>query len=447
MAGRTGGDGPSASGIGFPPQDGRLFHPADEGLDRIQASLQESAQHYRALRELLDAVLAINADLELRKVLHNIVDSARKLVRARYGALGVLNEEGQFSELIVSGYGDDHIAARGDELPHGTGLLGELVRDPRPLRLENLATHPRAAGFPQGHPRMTSLLGVPIRIQRTIYGNLYLADKADGQFTAVDEEVVTALASAAGVAIENARLAQRLRSAVEEFQHRLLPDLPCLEAWELEARYQPCTRVPRIGGDWYDVICLPDGVPCLVVGDAMGHDVQAATVMTQISNTLRVIAYDEQRPPSWVLQHLDRVLHTLHGGPIASTVVARLEPAPAGGVRLHWASAGHLPPLLAIPGEQARYLYCDTGVPLGVDPDLPRLDHQEALPPGATVVLYTDGLVEHRHLCLDKGMALVADVATAHATAPLPRMCDALLARGDGVFEDDVAVLAARPKA
>ncbi|MBX6381518.1 MAG: SpoIIE family protein phosphatase [Microbispora sp.] len=428
------------------PQDGSLFHPPGEDLDRIKEGLQEVARHYKALRELLDAVLAINADLDLRKVLHTIVDSACGLVGARYGALGVLNEEGRFTELIVSGYGEDHLAERGDPLPHGGGILGDLIRDPRPLRVDDLTADPRAAGFPEGHPTMTTMLGVPIRIRRTVYGNLYLTDKAGGPFTYVDEEVMTALASAAGVAIENARLSQRLCSAIEDFQHRLLPEMPCLEDWEVETRYQPSTLMPRIGGDWYDLICLPNGVPCLVVGDAMGHDVQAATVMAQISNMLRVIAYDEHKPPSCVLQHLDSVLHTLHGGPIATTVVVRLEPGPAGGTRLRWASAGHLPPLLVIPGEQARYLYADVGVPLGVDPGLPRLDHEEPLPPGATALLYTDGLVEHRHLSLDEGMAQVADVATAHATAPLPRLCDALLARGNGVFDDDVAMLAARQR-
>ncbi|WP_200926681.1 GAF domain-containing SpoIIE family protein phosphatase [Sphaerimonospora mesophila] len=429
------------------PEGGHLFDRPDEELGRIQAGLRQLADQYGMLRGLLDAVLAIGAELELEPVLHRIVEAGRGLVRARYGALGVLNEAGQFIEMISSGFCRDHSSARGEELPHGSGLLGDLVRDPRPLRVDDLATHPGAAGFPREHPVMTTLLGVPIRVRQAIYGNLYLADKAGGPFTAEDQEVVMALAGAAGMAIENARLYRRTCRATEDFQRRLLPEMPHLEGWELQARFQPSSRAPCIGGDWYDLIRLPDGVPCLVIGDVMGHDVQAAIVMSQISNMLRVIALDEQESPSRILRRLDRVLHWLHGGPMATVVVARLEQAAGSGRRLRWTSAGHLPPLLAVPGERARYLYADVGVPLGVDPDLPRTDNHVDLPGGAAVLLHTDGLVENRDHSIGQGMDQIAAVATTHAADPLARLCDALLAHPGGAFEDDVALLAVRPPA
>lgn len=439
------GDGPLDSGE-RPRPVGRLLVPPHEDLDRIQAGLQRVANQYGLLQGLLDAVLAISAELELRTVLHTIVNTARELVQARYGALGVLDENGRFTEMICSGFCGDKFAARGDELPHGTGLLGELVRDPRSLRMENLPAHPRAAGFPEGHPVMTTLLGVPIRVRQAVYGNLHLADKVGGPFTSGDEEVVTALAGAAGVAIGNARLYERLCRVTEDFERRLLPELPCLEGWELEVRYQPSSREPCIGGDWYDVIYPPDRVPCLVVGDVMGHDVRAATIMTRISNMLRVVAYTEQRAsPGRILQRLDQMLYQMHGGVMATVVLARLESAAAGGRRLRWSSAGHLPPLLVVPGRRSRYLYAEPGLPLGVDPDLPRPDNEEEFPAGATVLLHTDGLVEHRSRSLDEGMNLVADIATACAAVPLARLCDTLLAYADGAFEDDVALLAARP--
>ncbi|MEV4227402.1 GAF domain-containing SpoIIE family protein phosphatase [Streptomyces bobili] len=435
---------------GKPPPDARqnggppVPAPGADDLDRIQAGLREVAQAHGQMRGLLDAVLAISSALDLNVVLHTVVDTARQLVRARYGALGVLDRSGEFTELITSGFGADQYRQAGGELPHGTGLLGELVRDPRPLRLDNLATHPRAEGFPEGHPVMTSLLGVPIQVRDTIYGNLYLADKADGPFTDADQEIVTALAGAAGIAIENAHLYQRLRQATEDFQRRLLPDLPNLNGLTLQARYQPSTEAPNIGGDWYDLIHLPDDVPCLMVGDVMGHGPEAAIVMSQISNILRVIAFDEQEPPSRILQRLDEILHQLHGGPMATVIVARLEPLAKGGRLLRWASAGHLPPLLASPDHQARYLHADTGPPLGVDPDLSRLDHEEPLGAGATVLLHTDGLVEDRRRSLDEGMHRVADTAALHATAPLAHLCDTLLAHRKDAFNDDVALLAAR---
>ncbi|MDH6589921.1 serine phosphatase RsbU (regulator of sigma subunit) [Streptomyces sp. SAI-133] len=415
-----------------------------EDLDRIQAGLREVAQAHDHMRGLLDAVLAISSALDLNVVLHTVVDTARRLVRARYGALGVLDRSGTFTDLITSGFGADQYRQTGGELPHGTGLLGELVRDPRPLRLDNLAAHPRAEGFPEGHPVMTSLLGVPIQVRDTIYGNLYLADKTDGPFTDADQEIVTALAGAAGIAIENARLYQRLRQATEDFQRRLLPDLPDLDGLELQARYQPSTQAPSIGGDWYDLIHRPDEVPCLMVGDVMGHGPEAAIVMSQISNILRVIAFDEQEPPSRILHRLDDVLHQLHGGPMATVIVARLEPLPEGGRLLRWASAGHLPPLLATPDHQARYLHADTGPPLGVDPGLPRPDHEQPLSAGASLLLHTDGLVEDRRHAIDEGMHQAADTAALHATTPLPQLCDALLAHREEAFHDDVALLAAR---
>ncbi|GHE62020.1 hypothetical protein GCM10014715_14480 [Streptomyces spiralis] len=418
-----------------------------DDLDRLQAGLQRLAHAHGRMRSLLDAVVAISGTLELDVVLHTITESARRLIDARYAAIGVLGEDGRFSELITSGFGADQFREEsGAELPHGTGLLAELVRDPKPLRIDDLSAHPRASGFPEGHPVMTSLLGAPISVRHTIYGNLYLADKHGDAFTDDDEEIVTALAGAAGVAIEHARLYERLRQATEEFQRRLLPDLPGLPGLELQARYQPSTQAPRIGGDWYDLINLPDRVPCLMVGDVMGHGLEAATLMSQISNALRVIAYEEQEPPSRILHRLDEILHDLYGGPMATVLVARLEAPAADGSRpLRWASAGHLPPLLATAEHQALYLHTESaGHPLGVDPGLKRPDHELTLPPGSTLLLHTDGLVEQRDHSLDVGMNQATHLAASYATRPLADLCDALLTQGGGTFPDDVALLAAR---
>ncbi|GAA0630793.1 hypothetical protein GCM10009535_02770 [Streptomyces thermocarboxydovorans] len=421
---------------------------SDEALDQLQAGLERLARAHGRLRSLLDAVVTIGSALELDVVLNAITDSACKLVDARYAAIGVLDDEGEFVELITSGFGADQYREQGDpELPHGTGLLGDLVRYIEPVRVEDLGSHPRAAGFPEGHPVMKTLLGVPIVVRRTVYGNLYLTDKkGGGPFTDDDEEIVTALASAAGVAIENARLFEQLRRATEEFQRRLLPPLSDLPGLGLRARYEPSTRAPRIGGDWYDLIHLPGGIPCLMVGDVMGHGLESATLMSRISNALRVIAYQEQGPPSRILGRLDELLHDIQGGPMATVVVARLEAPAADGSRLmRWAQAGHVPPLLVTTDHEARYLDAEAGGhPLGVDPGLLRPDHEVVLPPGATVLLHTDGLIEHRGESLDEGMRTAAHVAARHAVLPLDTLCDALLAERAGNLQDDIALLAAR---
>jgi signal transduction histidine kinase len=159
---------------------------------------------------LLDAVLAFSADLDLSEVLAHIVRSACALVGARYGALGVLSpERDHLVEFVTHGLSDDDRDRIGT-LPKGLGVLGLLARDPAPLRLHDVRAHPEFFGFPPGHPEMHSFLGVPIRIRDEVFGNLYLAEKEGGQdFTDDDEATLVALASAAGVAIDNARLFDR----------------------------------------------------------------------------------------------------------------------------------------------------------------------------------------------------------------------------------------------
>jgi signal transduction histidine kinase len=175
-----------------------------EVLTRVQGVLDEQAR----LRLLLDAVVTMAADLTLDGVLSRIVSIASTLVDAQYAALGVLDlgSERGLRTFIHHGMGSDVVAEIG-ELPTGHGLLGLLIDDPRPIRLHDIAAHPASYGFPAHHPPMSSFLGVPVRIRNQVFGNLYLTEKSGGgDFTDTDESVVIALAAAAGVAIENARL-------------------------------------------------------------------------------------------------------------------------------------------------------------------------------------------------------------------------------------------------
>jgi signal transduction histidine kinase len=177
-------------------------------------------------QRLLDAMFAVASDLTLDVVLRRIVESAVTLVDARYGALGVIHEDSTLSEFVYTGI-DDATAARIGPLPKGRGILGRLITDPRPLRLEDLSDHPDSFGFPPGHPAMRSFLGVPLRVRTEVFGNLYLCEKrTGGAFTEEDETLAVALAAAAGVAIENARLHARLQAvAVLEDRERIARDL------------------------------------------------------------------------------------------------------------------------------------------------------------------------------------------------------------------------------
>ena len=180
-----------------------------------------------ALRGLLRAVLAIGSDLDLEAMLHRIVESAADLVGARYGALGVLDEDGiVLAQFLTVGVDDGTHHAIG-QLPEGHGILGVLIADPRPLRLPDLRAHPDSFGFPPHHPPMCSFLGVPIKIRDQVFGNLYLTDKVDAaEFTELDEELVVGLASAAAVAVDNARLHVTVQSlALVHDRERIARDL------------------------------------------------------------------------------------------------------------------------------------------------------------------------------------------------------------------------------
>ncbi len=179
------------------------------------------------LQALLDAVLVIESDLDLVSLLRQIVGSAADLVGARYAALGVVDPEGDgLAEFVHVGMDPATIEAIG-HLPEGRGILGLLIVDPRPVHLANLADHPDSIGLPAGHPPMVSFLGVPIRVRGHVFGNLYLTEKkGEVEFSAEDEQLVSALASAAGVAIENARLHAQVRAlTLAEDRERIARDL------------------------------------------------------------------------------------------------------------------------------------------------------------------------------------------------------------------------------
>ncbi len=200
----------------------------DELLDELQVRLQAALSTRDRVYSLLEAVVAVGSSLDLEVLLRSIVETAVSLVDARYGAMGVLGEGGRLAEFIPVGMSEDEIAAV-HHWPEGKGLLGQLITEPKPLRIGDISDHPSSFGFPEGHPAMHSFLGVPIRIRGEVYGNLYLTEKQGAtQFDTEDEAVLIALAAAAGVAIENARLyeearrQQRWLSATAEVTRHLL---------------------------------------------------------------------------------------------------------------------------------------------------------------------------------------------------------------------------------
>ncbi|MEU8652450.1 GAF domain-containing protein [Streptomyces sp. NPDC048737] len=246
-------------------------------LDELLEGLQAQVAQVRAARDrvstLLDAVLAIGSDLDLDVVLRRIAESAVALVDARYGALGVLGDEGRIRQFITVGMDEETVGAIG-HYPEGRGILGLLVRNPESLRLADLGSHPEAVGFPEGHPVMTTFLGAPVRVRDEVFGNLYLTDKRGGaEFDEEDEAVLRTLAAAAGVAIDNARLYEDTRrreqwlEASSELTRSLLsgtdPDL---------VLHQVAATVRTLSGADLVTVAVPfDGGEGLVVEAAEGE--------------------------------------------------------------------------------------------------------------------------------------------------------------------------------
>ncbi|MDT4932892.1 MAG: hypothetical protein QOK11_784 [Pseudonocardiales bacterium] len=270
------------------------------GLDQLLAQLIERAHDVIAAQSRLRGLLAANkmiiGDLELPVVLRRIAEAACQLVRARYGALGVLAPGGGLQEFIHVGI-DDEAAELIGPLPSGKGLLGALIDDPRPIRLRTMSEDIRSVGFPPNHPPMSSFLGVPIRVRDEVFGNLYLAESEAGEFSAEDEELVTALAATAGIAIENARLfdqAERrqgwLRASTEITRQLLSAEGE--EPLRVVAR-----QVREIADADIVTVLLPTSSGRLMVEVASGVRADELTGHTYATeNTLAGLAFETGRP-------------------------------------------------------------------------------------------------------------------------------------------------------
>jgi len=254
----------------------------DDLLEELRARAGSARLAQERVSALLDAVVVVGSDLELAAVLRRIVESACALVDATYGALGVLGPRGEeLVEFVTHGVTDEQRAAIGP-LPHGKGLLGLIIRSPEPQRVERIQDHPDSYGFPANHPVMTSFMGAPVRIRDQVFGNIYLTDKRGApSFTEDDEAVLTALAAAAGVAVDNARLFHRAQSeqrwgeATRELVSALLQG-----SSEDEALSAVAERVRGLTGARGCVIALPKDADLTVVAIAGEVDREVGDVVT-----------------------------------------------------------------------------------------------------------------------------------------------------------------------
>src|SRR5829696_5477526 len=251
-----------------------------ELLDEVQDRLSLVARTQARVQNLLDAFLSVSTGLDLDTTLRRIVTAATDLVDARYGALGVLAPGGSGLAAFIHVGIDDETARQLGSLPEGKGVLGQLITEPYPLRITDLGRHPSSVGFPPGHPEMHSFLGVPVLVRGEVFGNLYMTEKRQGDFTAEDEAVLTALAGAAGIAIDNARLYEegevrrRWAGAVSDVRAALLGAASSEDALRLIAE-----QVATLTGADATLLALgPDAADgCYTVVASLGADSQDLT--------------------------------------------------------------------------------------------------------------------------------------------------------------------------
>lgn len=287
---------------------------------------------------------------------------------------------------------------------------------------------------------------VPLATRGRVIGALSLATAGGRKLTEPDRGLIEEVARRAALSLDNARLFEGQRDLAVGLQQGLLPELPSIPGVELCSRYLAAARPAEVGGDWYDAFVLQDGSVGLAIGDVMGHDVAATTAMGQLRSVLRTCAWEGQAPGR-VLERLDQLVQVFDMADLATLIYARLERPSAGGPPLmRYVNAGHVPPLLLVPGEQPRLLHGNGNVLIGVPGDTHWQEQTARLQLGSTVVLYTDGLVERAGEDLDAGLSrLLAAAAEAPTEQPLSEFSDHLVETVAGEAQtDDIAVLAFR---
>lgn len=293
-----------------------------------------------------------------------------------------------------------------------------------------------------------SAVVVPLRGRTGTVGLLTLF-RGDGRpsFSEDDLILLEDVGVRAGLAMDNARLFREQREVAETLQRSLLSAPMHRDDLEVAVRYVPAADAAQVGGDWYDSFCPADGSTVVVIGDVVGHDMTAAAEMGQIRSLVRGIAVHSDHGPADLLRGVDQAMRSLVVETTATAVVARLDARDDGAFNLRWSNAGHPPPALVRRDGTVTLLEPpQSDLLLGLEPDVPRQEHELVLQPGDTLVLCTDGLVERRLTDIDTGLArLTAALSALGPEAPVEEIAHRLVADlSTDVAEDDVALLVVR---
>jgi serine phosphatase RsbU (regulator of sigma subunit) len=422
---------------------------------------------------LAEAAVRIGRTLDLGQTASEVVEIAVPAfadAAAIYVAEHLLTADEAFSPRFGPGTAVRRLAGRldGDSTVAAESLMppGEvIIFDPGTPGFRAMATGQavqfgqlddrtaeRIGGRPGGSQaadRYTSFLAMPLIARGTVVGCLVLGRTTvsppfgPGELTQAGE-----LASRAAVYIDNARLYHRERRTALALQHGLLsrePEVP--PGIEIAHHYVPVGS-NIVGGDWHDVIALPEGRAVVIVGDAMGHGPEAAAAMAQLRTAAHALA-DQALAPRLLMRGLDRLVASVTTAPFATCVCAVIDPLadPSGrGASFLASRAGHPPPVLLVPGKRAQVLDLPAGLPLGLG-ETSFEEIRFALPPGAVLAIYTDGLVESRARAIDDGMAELChalESAFAVENAALDAACESVAERLSKHGEDDITLVLVR---
>lgn len=416
---------------------------------------KQAEEQIRLDREIIDLLHGVGTslarELDLQPLVQRVVDAAVELSGASAGVFlyeGV-DELGEARTLYALA-GAPSTSPGEVGLPCATSVFGSVDLAPSPVRYGDITLeagyvpHEAHTGSPSERLPVRSYLAVPATSRDgAALGALYLGHPDAEVFSDVSERLVRGIAGHAAIGIENARLYQQARTAAFTLQRSLLPrSLPEIEGASLTSAYLPASHHAEIGGDWYDALIHPDGSVTIAVGDVGGHDLAAAAIMGQLRNTVRLAAIDADGAAD-ALRRVDRYWTLVGDGSFATVLYAGYRPSSR---TLTLASAGHPPPLLIRADGTVEVLIIDPLPALGSgfheyspDGDELKLD----LEPGATVVMYTDGLVERRHRHWDEGVAALVRAAGTGAGLPMAELCDHLVTEmvGPGLQADDIALL------
>jgi serine phosphatase RsbU (regulator of sigma subunit) len=423
---------------------------------RALADAGEAAAHDLSHRSRV--LLALSEGLSTTRTLADVAQAVERISVDQLGCLraGIwLRRAGEPADrlcFVESPTTDWASAMRHADLPLDTSNpLGESIANGVPLHFAD--RHQQNSRYP--HLDVSAQVGearsfVPLVSRGAVLGTLALVWQTPRQLSAEDRLTIEALTSYTTQAVQRAALLQERLDALVTLQSSLLPRLPQPESLELAARYRPAASRDQVGGDWYDAVVMPSGATSLMIGDVVGHDIEAAAIMGQLRNMLRAIAWAVDDAPSRNVVRLDQAMEDLAVDGMASLVYARVEQSEAqerrGERTLRWTNAGHPPPLLVGPDGSARLLeQGPADLMLGVLPTVDRADNRTTIDAESLLLLYTDGLVERRGEDLTIGLERLCKAAEANHDLAVEDFLDAVLTElVPERLDDDVAMLAVR---